>query len=80
MVAIEKVCKICMKVNLFDGAWVLIDSPPGEHQTNKLCPDCSNRKSPYILSNRLTKNETHTYREVKISTKYVNYNCILGSK
>ena len=65
MVTTEKVCKICMKVNLCNGAWLLIDSPLGEHQANNLCPDCSNRKSPYILNNRLTRNEINTYREVK---------------
>ena len=68
MVTTEKVC---------NGAWVLIDSPPGEHQANNLCPDCSNRKSSYILSNRLTRNEINTYREVKTINYHVNYNCIL---
>jgi hypothetical protein len=43
----EKVCKICMKVHLCDGALVLVDFPGKEHQTEYLCPDCRNHKSPY---------------------------------
>jgi len=65
----EKVCKICMKVHLCDGALVLVDFPEKEHQTNYLCPDCRNHKFPYIFCNYLEKMEKKEIKSHKTCSK-----------